>query len=104
MATNILAREFKVPLADYYSVDVSVDVQVRRVLGRLGLISPEDSVEQVIYRARALHPEYPGLLDFPAWEVGRNWCKPRNPSCGLCYMRPLCPTAASTLDPAQDPA
>ena len=38
MATNILARELKVPLSDYYSVDISADVHVRRVFVRLGLV------------------------------------------------------------------
>ena len=37
MGTNILAREFKIPLSDYYSVDISADVHVRRVFSRLGL-------------------------------------------------------------------
>jgi endonuclease III len=93
MAANILARDFKVPLKDYYSIDISVDVQVRRVFERLGLIEPESSVERVVYRARALHPEFPGLLDFPAWEVGRNWCRPSSPNCAECYMQPACPSA-----------
>lgn len=93
MAANILARDFKVPLKDYYSIDISVDVQVRRVFERLGLIEPGSSIERIVYRARALHPEFPGLLDFPAWEVGRNWCRPSLPNCAGCYMQPACPYA-----------
>lgn len=93
MTANILAREFKVPLRDYYSIDISVDVQVRRVFERLGLIEPKSSVERVVYRTRALHPEFPGLMDFPAWEVGRNWCRPNSPNCSECYMQSACPSA-----------
>lgn len=93
MAANILARDFKIPFSDYYSIDVSVDVQVRRVLLRLGLTTESDDIEAIIYRARALHPEFPGLLDFPAWEIGRNWCRPTAPLCGQCLMRSVCPTA-----------
>lgn len=91
MAAKILARDFKIPLRDYYSIDISVDVQVRRVLERLGLIAQGDSIERIVYRARALHPEFPGLLDFPAWEIGRKWCRPNKPSCGPCYMKRACP-------------
>lgn len=92
MAANILVRDFKVPFRDYYSIDVSVDVQVRRVLSRLGLVAPDDSIERIVYRARALHPEFPGLLDFPAWEIGRNWCRPSKPLCIDCYMKTVCPS------------
>lgn len=94
MATNILARDFKVPLADYYSVDVSADTHVRRVFARLGLTREGASVEEIVYRARALSSEFPGLLDLPAWDIGRRWCKPNGPECGRCYMRNVCPTAA----------
>lgn len=90
MATNILARRFRVPFRDYYSIDISVDVHVRRVFQRLGFISADASQDEVIYKARALSPEFPGLLDFPAWEIGRNWCRPTRPKCGDCYMQPAC--------------
>lgn len=80
MAANILAREFKVPFADYYSVDVSADVHVRRVFARLGLAATNATVDQLVYRARALHPEFPGLMDLPSWEIGRRWCKPPRPA------------------------
>jgi len=93
MAANILAREFKRPFADYYSIDISVDVQVRRVFTRLGLVNANDDVNAIIYQARALHPEFPGLLDFPAWEIGRLWCRPQEPKCHKCMMRDVCPTA-----------
>lgn len=93
MAANILARDFKVPLADHYSIDISADVQVRRVFWRLGLVGEQASPDAVIYRARALHPEFPGLMDLPAWEIGRQWCRPANPACHQCYMRRVCATA-----------
>ena len=93
MAANILAREFKIPFADYFSIDISADVHVRRVFARLGLCGADPSVEQVIYKARALHPEFPGMMDLPCWEIGRNWCKSRRSDCDDCYMKDLCPTA-----------
>jgi endonuclease III len=92
MAANILAREFKVPFADFFSIDISADVHVRRVFSRLGLCGPDATVEQVIYKARALHPEFPGMMDLPSWEIGRDWCRPSRPMCGRCYMRDMCPS------------
>ena len=93
MAANILARELKIPFSDYYSIDISADVHVRRVFSRLGLCPTAATVEQVIYKARALYPKFPGMMDMPCWEIGRNWCKSRIPLCGDCYMNDLCPTA-----------
>jgi len=91
MAANVLARDFKIPFSDYYSIDISADVHVRRVFHRLGLCAENVTVEQVIYKARALHPDFPGMMDLPCWEIGRNWCKSRAPVCGACYMNDLCP-------------
>jgi endonuclease III len=96
MAVNLLARDFKVPLTDYFSVDVSADVHVRRVFGRLGLAGPDDDIPSVVYSARALHPEFPGLLDSPAWRIGRTWCHKSDPLCDQCMMRLDCPTANNT--------
>jgi endonuclease III len=93
MAANILARDFKIPFADHYSIDISADVHLRRVFARLGLCAPDPSVEQVIYKAKALNPQFPGMMDLPCWEIGRNWCKEHDPECSACYMQDLCPTA-----------
>lgn len=92
MATNILARDFKIPFSDYYSIDVSVDTHVKRVFSRLGLVPPQATNEHIIFRARALSPEFPGLLDLPLWEIGRNWCKAsKDPECSKCIMNNVCP-------------
>jgi len=93
MAANILSRDFKIPLFDYFSIDISVDVHIRRVFARLGICPEDTSVEQVIYKARSLYPKFPGLMDLPCWEIGRNWCKPNKPECGSCRMNDICPTA-----------
>lgn len=97
MAANILVRGFKIQFADYASIDISVDVHVRRVFARLGLSESNASIQQIIYRARALHPEFPGIMDSSCWKIGRNWCKPGKPECSNCYMKDLCPTAKGNL-------
>lgn len=96
MAANILVRDFKIPVSDKVSIDVSADVHVRRVFARLGLIGSHASNEELIYRARELNPIYPGIFDLSAWEIGRNWCKPTRPSCIKCYMNACCPTARAS--------
>lgn len=96
-AANCLAREFKVPFSDYYSIDVSVDVHVRRVLTRLGLVREGASNEEILFRAREMNPTFPGLIDLPLWELGKSWCKAINPRCPECPMQKLCPTSKGTI-------
>lgn len=91
MAANILARDFKIPMQDRICIDISPDVQVKRVFIRLGFIPKDASTDELIYCARELHPEYPGIFDFSAWEIGREWCRPRNPDCKNCYLNEYCP-------------
>ena len=100
MAANILARQFKVPFSDHYCIDISADVHVKRVFHRLGLVRAGASVEEIQYRARSLSPQFPGLLDFPAWQVGREWCRPSDPLCTSCYMADICPTASGSGPPS----
>jgi len=91
MAANILARDFKIPMKDYINIDISPDRHVKRVFKRLGLISKNLSNDELIYCARKLNPEYPGIFDLPAFEIGRNYCHERNPGCKNCYLNKYCP-------------
>ncbi|OHB87923.1 MAG: iron-sulfur cluster loop [Planctomycetes bacterium RIFCSPHIGHO2_02_FULL_50_42] len=91
MAANILAREFKIPMGDYICIDISPDIHVKRVFRRLEFISADASNDELIYCARELNPEYPGIFDPSCWQIGRNWCKPRNPNCYACYLNEYCP-------------
>lgn len=90
MAANVLVRDFRVPVSDRYSIDISVDVQVRRVFARMGFVDEGASAEFIIYRARELHPEYPGIFDLVLWELGRTVCLPKQPSCDRCRWSALC--------------
>ncbi len=93
MATNILVRNFKIKVSDKYSIDVSPDVQVKRVFKRLNLIDKNATNEEMIYKARSLHPDYPGIFDLSCWEIGREWCRPKRPICNECFMQDVCPSA-----------
>jgi endonuclease III len=90
MAANILARQFKIPFSDYYSIDISPDVHIKRVMRRIGFVPNNAENDMIIYKARELNPEFPGIIDFSCWEIGRNWCKPNNPDCKNCIVKDEC--------------
>ena len=91
MAANILVKIFKVAFADTTCIDISPDVQVRRVFARLGLVDEGTSIDEVIYRAKELNPEYPGIFDEVVWEIGEGLCRPSNPRCAECCLNEYCP-------------
>lgn len=72
MATNILARTFRVNMSDLSSIDVSPDRHVKKFFVHHQLIGPDASPTEIIYLARELNPEYPGIIDKFAFEWGRN--------------------------------
>ena len=90
MAANILARQFKIPFSDYYSIDISPDVHIKRVMTRMGYVPENAENDMIIYKARELNPEFPGIIDFSCWEIGRNWCKPNKPDCDNCIVNNIC--------------
>lgn len=90
MAVEILERDLHVPLSDLTGSDVAYDVHVRRVFLRAGLAQRDDVAEMVAV-ARALHPERPGELDNPAWDIGRRWCHRKSPDCPGCPLVKVCP-------------
>jgi uncharacterized HhH-GPD family protein len=93
MTVEILVRDFECEILDLSGSDVAVDVHTRRVFTRLGLVDRDDT-RTIVDAARRAHPKRPGELDVPAWIIGRQWCRPRNPACGSCPLSWVCPTAA----------
>jgi endonuclease-3 len=71
MATNLLARDFKVPMTDYSSIDIAPDVRVKRFFVENNLLRKNASNDELIYLARELFPEFPGILDYAAWRGGK---------------------------------
>ncbi len=90
MATNILARQYKVEFSDYYSIDVSPDVHVRRVMYRMGLVEKNANNDKIIYKARELCPEFPGIIDYSLWQLGRDTCKAGKADCENCLVKKEC--------------
>ncbi len=90
MAANILARQFKIPMSDYCSIDVSPDVHVRRVMKRLYNLPDNATTEQIIYKAREINPTFPGLIDYTCWRIGRELCHPKKIECDKCPINKEC--------------
>ena len=90
MTANILAREFRIEFSDYYSIDISTDVHINRVMRRMGFVPENADNTMVVYKARELNPEFPGIIDFSCWEIGRTYCRPQNPKCKECLVRGEC--------------
>lgn len=97
MATNILARQFHIPFSDYYSIDISPDTHVQRIFERVGLVEKGASRESIIYKARELCPEFPGIVDAACWRIGREHCHASNPSCVTCPIAGHCIYAAADI-------
>lgn len=97
MAVEILERELRIPIARLAGSDVAFDVHLRRTMLRTGL-AERDEVGHMVEAARRHHPERPGALDNPLWEIGRRWCHARTPGCASCAISNACPKFVSRGD------
>ena len=70
-------------------IDIKPDTHIIRVFCRTGL-TRNRSGKACVEAARQLYPEFPGLLDWPAWEIGRTWCHEHNPECMECPLYNVC--------------
>jgi endonuclease-3 len=77
---------------DLRLIDIKPDVHVIRVFYRSGLSNGREG-QSCIEAARRLHPEFPGKLDWPAWEIGRKYCHEGVPNCLNCPLDDNCPKA-----------
>lgn len=90
MAVEILARDLGASVSELSGSDVAYDIHLRQVFLRTGLAERDDTTHMVAV-ARSLHPERPGELDNPAWDIGRRWCTAGTPSCWTCPLVAVCP-------------
>lgn len=91
MAVMLLWRNWDTEIREMDGCDVAVDVHIRRVFLRAGLVGRDDANE-IVAAARELWPALPGALDPPAWEIGRTWCHAAEPECRDCAITAVCPT------------
>ena len=97
MAANILWRYFQVPMSDLSAIDISVDTHVRRVMPRIGLVPKDATDAMIISKAQEMNREYPGIIDFACWDIGRTWCHENNPDCPNCPVRTDCATGKKSV-------
>ncbi len=80
----------------------AVDVNVRRVLGRIVAADPPLTGRAFqVLADDAVPPDRPGEWTHAVMDVGATVCKPRRPRCGECPAQPWCRSAA--VEPAQGP-
>lgn len=106
MAIRLLVDRFGRRFTGWSDADVAVDRHVARVFLRTGLVAPPPGARSVtvaqihdvvVAAARRVSPSYPAALDFPAFDVGRRWCKASTPDCGSCPLRTACPRGGRSL-------
>jgi endonuclease III len=94
MAVEILERDLSVPVEDMHGSDIAYDVHVRRVFLRTE-VARYDDLDHMLDVARTAHPQRPGAIDYPAWLVGRQWCRLGVPNCADCVLTNACPKLVS---------
>jgi len=68
--------------------DLKADTHVCRVLGR-SVVGKLVDAETAAQLARQMHPD-PWHLDWPLWNLGRDYCHPNHPNCTACYLMAYC--------------
>ena len=63
------------------------DVHTKRVFRRAGLTRGKQTV---VDTARELNPDFPAILDEPAWIIGQKYCFKSNPNCEQCPITEVC--------------
>ncbi len=77
----------------YHDPSVVVDTHVKRISRKLGLVSSQDP-EKIEYELMEVLPkEHWILYNIQIITHGRGLCPARNPKCGQCFLKELCPSA-----------
>lgn len=89
LGTLILVRDLGIDIIDKENIDIAYDIHIRRLFLRLGLVD-EDAQEKIIEEARKIYPEFPGKLTTAFWTIGREFCRPTEPTCLICPLYECC--------------
>jgi len=63
----------------------------RRVFKKTGLINQNATDDELMFYARELNPEYPGIFDLPVRKLGKELCEQQSPKCNECCLGKYCP-------------
>lgn len=89
LGTLILVRDLDADVLDKENIDIAYDIHIRRLFLRIGLVN-EDIQEIILDKARKIYPEFPGRLTTAFWTLGREVCRPTEPSCLICPLYEYC--------------
>lgn len=89
LGSLLLVRDLGIDISDKECIDIAYDIHIRRICLRMGLCS-QDTVEEVIMAGKRIWPEFPGRLTSSFWAIGRDICRPSNPSCKECPLDEVC--------------
>ena len=89
LGTLILVRDLGIDIIDKKNIDIAYDIHIRRLFLRLGLVD-EDVQEKILEEARKIYPEFPGRLTTAFWTIGREFCRPTEPTCLICPLYECC--------------
>lgn len=90
-AANMLYKDFKIPLEDTSSLDVTPDPAIRRVLRRSGFVGREARHPEIQFAAREMHPNYPAIFALACHDIGDRFCLGSHPKCDECELHNYCP-------------
>lgn len=108
---SMVARDFALGMWDWYEgvkerldregveldvkgaqlTDTPIDVHVKRVFKRVGLVQWEAMPSQDYQNlVKLIYPEAPGAVDILVWNIGKEYCKNWNPNCSRCVLNNTC--------------
>ena len=87
---RMLHDYFGIFIGQEREIDVKADIHVKRVFKRVGFIPFEDEASAVS-AAYSLNPDYPGELCWPAFDIGKRWCRRLYANCSECFLTTVCP-------------
>ncbi|MDP3883278.1 MAG: hypothetical protein Q8Q48_04460 [Candidatus Staskawiczbacteria bacterium] len=92
LAILMLARDFDIHFTDIGTLQLALDVHLKRVLSRSGLfvIDTSAGLKDLQNCFQDNYPHFPALLGTALWFVGRHFCHETSPECDTCPLNSTC--------------